>query len=448
MDSDRVQRLENCGARDAAAAVGEHADQGPRTPPTRSTCTGSPRRSPSTPCPTRRSRRSTTTARWGSRCRADGGDCDALLARFSAAGVDWPRSPRKLQRDGAKSFVDAWNDLMARSRRRATRGLAEGDSMTTCHCAAAAGVEGARAQHHAEIARTSPARPVRRGPGPRGAADAPRPSGSTSTTRRTASPTRRCACCSSSPRSPGCEQRTESDVPRRAHQRLREPLGAARRAAHAEGHLARRRRRRRRRPRCTRCSTGWRDFAERVRSGEWKGHTGKPHPQRRQHRHRRLRPRAGDGLRGAAPLHPARPDVPFRLERRLAPTSSRRRATSTADETLFIVSSKTFGTLETLTNAHVGARVGRRQARRARPRSPSTSSRSRPTPSASPSSASTPRTCSASGTGSAAATRWTPRSACRRCSPSARSSSARCSPASTRWTSTSVPRRSRRTCRC
>ena len=29
-------------------------------------------------------------------------------------------------------------------------------------------------------------------------------------------------------------------------------------------------------------------FAERVRSGDWKGLTGKPHPQRRQHRHRRL----------------------------------------------------------------------------------------------------------------------------------------------------------------
>ena len=42
------------------------------------------------------------------------------------------------------------------------------------------------------------------------------------------------------------------------------------------GQLADRRRRRRRRRRCTRCSTGWRRFAERVRSGEWRGHTGKP----------------------------------------------------------------------------------------------------------------------------------------------------------------------------
>ncbi len=54
----------------------------------------------------------------------------------------------------------------------------------------------------------------------------------------------------------------------------------------------------------------------RPRSAQWKGHTGKRIKQRRQHRHRRLRPGAGDGLRGAAPLQPARHDVPLRVERR------------------------------------------------------------------------------------------------------------------------------------
>ena len=43
-------------------------------------------------------------------------------------------------------------------------------------------------------------------------------------------------------------------------------------------------------------------FADRVRSGEWKGHTGKRDPQRHQHRHRRLRPGARHGLRSAAAL--------------------------------------------------------------------------------------------------------------------------------------------------
>ena len=44
---------------------------------------------------------------------ADGGDSEAILARFRAAGVDVDALAAKLQTDGAKSFVDAWNDLMA-----------------------------------------------------------------------------------------------------------------------------------------------------------------------------------------------------------------------------------------------------------------------------------------------------------------------------------------------
>ena len=57
-------------------------------------------------------------------------------------------------------------------------------------------------------------------------------------------------------------------------------------------------------------------FCERVRCGEWRGHTGKPITQRRQHRHRRLRPRPGDGLRGAQALLEAGDDLPLRLQRR------------------------------------------------------------------------------------------------------------------------------------
>ncbi len=38
------------------------------------------------------------------------------------------------------------------------------------------------------------------------------------------------------------------------------------------------------------------NFSNRVRSGEWKGHTGKRIQQCRQHRHRRLGSRSGNGL--------------------------------------------------------------------------------------------------------------------------------------------------------
>jgi transaldolase len=44
----------------------------------------------------------------------DGGDSEATLAEFAAAGVDVDAVARDLQANGAASFVDAWNDLLAR----------------------------------------------------------------------------------------------------------------------------------------------------------------------------------------------------------------------------------------------------------------------------------------------------------------------------------------------
>ena len=45
---------------------------------------------------------------------ADGGDADAMLGRFTQAGVDTSEVATRLQANGAKSFVDAWNELMDR----------------------------------------------------------------------------------------------------------------------------------------------------------------------------------------------------------------------------------------------------------------------------------------------------------------------------------------------
>ena len=44
---------------------------------------------------------------------ADGGDSEATLAEFAAAGVDVDALAAQLQSDGAKGFVDSWNDLMS-----------------------------------------------------------------------------------------------------------------------------------------------------------------------------------------------------------------------------------------------------------------------------------------------------------------------------------------------
>jgi glucose-6-phosphate isomerase len=92
------------------------------------------------------------------------------------------------------------------------------------------------------------------------------------------------------------------------------------------------------------------DFASRVRSGEWKGHTGKP-----------IRNVVNVGIGGSdlgpvmayeALRHYTTRDITFRFVSNVDSTDF---AEATRDldpeQTVFIISSKTFGTLETLTNA-------------------------------------------------------------------------------------------------
>ena len=92
------------------------------------------------------------------------------------------------------------------------------------------------------------------------------------------------------------------------------------------------------------------DFANRVRSGDWKGYTGKP-----------IRNVVNVGIGGSdlgpvmayeALRHYATRDLVFRFVSNVDSTDFVE-ATRDLDpeETLFIISSKTFGTLETLTNA-------------------------------------------------------------------------------------------------
>jgi len=92
-------------------------------------------------------------------------------------------------------------------------------------------------------------------------------------------------------------------------------------------------------------------FATRIRSGEWKGHTGKS-----------IKNIVNIGIGGSdlgpvmayeALRHYARRDLNFRFVSNVDSTDfSEAVRDFQPDETLFIISSKTFGTLETLTNAH------------------------------------------------------------------------------------------------
>jgi len=44
---------------------------------------------------------------------ADGGDGEAVLGQFAAAGINIGELAAKLQDDGAKSFVASWSELMS-----------------------------------------------------------------------------------------------------------------------------------------------------------------------------------------------------------------------------------------------------------------------------------------------------------------------------------------------
>jgi glucose-6-phosphate isomerase len=93
-----------------------------------------------------------------------------------------------------------------------------------------------------------------------------------------------------------------------------------------------------------------RDFADRVRSGEFKGYTGK-----------RIKNVINVGIGGSdlgpvmayeALKHYCTRDITFRFVSNVDSTDFAEAVRDlSADETLFIISSKTFGTLETLTNA-------------------------------------------------------------------------------------------------
>jgi transaldolase len=48
----------------------------------------------------------------GGTLTADGGDSEAVLARFAQAGIDIDALARQLQDEGAKSFVKSWHELM------------------------------------------------------------------------------------------------------------------------------------------------------------------------------------------------------------------------------------------------------------------------------------------------------------------------------------------------
>ncbi len=156
------------------------------------------------------------------------------------------------------------------------------------------------------------------------------------------------------------------------------------------------------------------DFCNGVRDGEWRGHTGK-----------RIRNIVNIGI-GGSDLGPVMAyealkyysdrDLTFRFVSNIDSTDF---AEAVGDldpaETLFIVSSKTFTTLETMTNAQTARRWVLAGLGTTNSPSQSISSQSRQMLKKFRNSASIPRICLVSGTGLVAAILWIRLSAYRRC---------------------------------
>jgi transaldolase len=112
MDSDRWQRLQNAGARTQRLLWASTSTKDPKAPDDLYLqCLGAPFTVTTVPEATLRAFHD--HGHVGTPMPADGGDSDATLADFADAGVDPVVLAAKLQADGAKSFVDSWNDLIA-----------------------------------------------------------------------------------------------------------------------------------------------------------------------------------------------------------------------------------------------------------------------------------------------------------------------------------------------
>ena len=111
MDSDRVQRLANTGARVQRLLWASTSTKDPGAPDTLYV------HGLSAPFTVDTMPDKTLLAFFehgevGEDMPADGGDCDAVLAEFAAAGVDVGAMAERLQREGAEAFDASWRDLL------------------------------------------------------------------------------------------------------------------------------------------------------------------------------------------------------------------------------------------------------------------------------------------------------------------------------------------------
>jgi transaldolase len=118
MDSERLQRLQNAGARVQRLLWASTGTKDPNAPDTLYV------RGLVAPFTVDTMPDKTLTAFFdhgevGQALPPDGGDCDSVLAEFAAAGVDLGGLAARLQQEGAESFAKSWKGLLQRIERQA-----------------------------------------------------------------------------------------------------------------------------------------------------------------------------------------------------------------------------------------------------------------------------------------------------------------------------------------
>ena len=113
MDSNRWQRLANAGARAQRLLWASTSTKDPESPDTMYI---DGLRAPHTinTMPESTLRAFADHGHVGEPIAADGGDAEATLAQFASAGIDVEGLAATLQSDGARSFVESWEDLLRR----------------------------------------------------------------------------------------------------------------------------------------------------------------------------------------------------------------------------------------------------------------------------------------------------------------------------------------------
>ena len=247
---------------------------------------------------------------------ADGGDAEEVLAEFDAAGIDVDALAARLQEEGKEAFDKSWDEMLKTiETEREQVGVARAERRRARR-PCASGRPGGRSRRHFARGRATPTCATSSPPTPSAASGwSPTAPASTSTSPRTGSPTRRVILLGELARERGVEERREamfagehinvSEDRAVLHVALRMPrerslivdgVDVVKEVHEVLDRMA--------------------AFAERVRSGEWTGHTGKP-----------IRNVVNVGIGGSdlGPVmayealrhyQPPRDDLPLRLQRR------------------------------------------------------------------------------------------------------------------------------------